>query len=255
MVDELFDLSGKVALLTGSGSGLGFVIARGLGRVGATVVLNGRTEGKLKSAVAALEKDGVGATYCVADITRGDQIDQMVGTIEDDISAVDILVNNAGLQRRAPLEEMSTEKWQEVIETNLTGAFLVARRVVPRMIERESGKIINMCSLMSEVGRPTVGNYSAAKGGLKMLTRQMALEWGPHNIQANGIGPGYFLTDMTRELHDDPEFNSWIVDRTPAGRWGKPEELVGTAVFLASPASSFVNGQIVYVDGGILSTL
>jgi gluconate 5-dehydrogenase len=171
------------------------------------------------------------------------------------VGPIDVLVNNAGIHRRAPLAEMTETQFREVIDTNLTSAFLVARALAPAMIERRRGKIINICSLMSEVGRPTTGNYAAAKGGLKMLTRAMAVEWAKHNLQINGIGPGYILTEMTKVLADDPEFDRWICGRTPAGRWGRPEELVGAAVFLAAPASDFINGQIVYVDGGLLAAI
>ncbi len=168
---------------------------------------------------------------------------------------IDILVNNAGIQRRGRLEEFDRATWQTVLDTNLTSAFLVSRQVVKAMIARKAGKIINICSLMSEVGRQTTGPYTASKGGLKMLTKAMAAEWGSHNIQANGIGPGYFLTEMTQPLADDPEFDGWVKKRTPARRWGLPEELIGTAIYLASPASNFVNGQVIYVDGGILASL
>ncbi len=175
--------------------------------------------------------------------------------IEAEFAPVDILVNNAGIQRRAPLLELTEAQWREVIDTHLTSAFLVARAVVPRMIARGRGKIINICSVMSEVARPTTGNYAAAKGGLKMLTRAMAVEWAKHGVQANGIAPGYFETELTAPLVANPEFNRWICGRTPAGRWGRPEELAGTAVFLASAASDFVNGQIIVVDGGLLAGL
>ena len=171
------------------------------------------------------------------------------------LGPIDILVNNAGIQRRAPLLDMTEAQWREVLETDLTSAFLVARALAPRMIARQSGKIINVCSLMSEVARPTVGNYAAAKGGLKMLTRAMAVEWARHNLQINGIGPGYIETELTRPLVENAEFNQWIIGRTPAGRWGRPGDLVGAAVFLAGPASDFINGQIIYVDGGLLAAI
>jgi len=175
--------------------------------------------------------------------------------VEAEFGPISVLVNNAGIHRRAPLEEMSETQWREVIDTNLTSAFLVARHVAPRMIARRAGKIINTCSVMSEVGRPTTGNYAAAKGGLKMLTRAMATEWARHNVQINAIGPGYFATELTAPLVQNPKFNDWICARTPAARWGKPEELVGAAIFLASAASDFVNGQILYVDGGLLAAI
>jgi len=255
MSSDLFDLTGRTALITGSSRGLGLVLARGLAQAGATVVLNGRNQAKLAEAVAALEADGLAASGCAFDVTDAASIDRGVGRIEAGVGPIDILVNNAGIQRRGPLESLDEADWREVMETNLTGPFLVSRRVVGGMIERERGKIINICSLMSELGRQTTGNYAASKGGLKMLTRAMAVEWARHNIQANGIGPGYFLTEMTRQLADDPQFNAWICGRTPAARWGHPTELVGAAVFLASAASDFVNGHVLYVDGGILAAL
>ena len=255
MSRDLFDLTNRIALVTGSSQGLGLTLARGLGQAGARIVLNGRNQEKLAKAVAAVEADGLAVSGCAFDVTDAASIDRGVGEIENGVGPIDILVNNAGIQRRGTLESLDEAAWREVIDTNLTGVFLVSRRVVRGMIERRRGKIVNICSLMSELGRQTTGNYAAAKGGVKMLTRAMAVEWARHNIQANGIGPGYFLTDMTRHLADDPRFDAWIRRRTPAGRWGDPVELVGAAVFLASDASEFVNGQILYVDGGILAAL
>lgn len=253
--NSLFDLTGHTALITGSNQGLGFALARGLGRAGAALVLNGRNRKKLSAAAAILTGEGLRVTTSAFDVTEAKAIEQAVAQIEKDFAPIDILVNNAGIHRRAPLADMTEMQWREVIETNLTSAFLVTRQVGPRMIERGAGKIINVCSLMSEVARPSIANYAAAKGGLKMLTRALATEWAKHNIQSNGIGPGYFATDLTKPLMENPEFNRWICDRTPAGRWGRPEELVGTAVFLASRASDFVNGQIIYVDGGLLASI
>jgi gluconate 5-dehydrogenase len=255
MSTQLFNLAGRVALVTGSSQGLGFTIARGLGEAGATVVLNGRTREKLDKAVAALAAQGIKVCGAAFDVTDAAAIDRGVAAVERDVGPVDILVNNAGIHRRAPLEAMQETAWREVIETNLTSVFLVTRRVVRGMIDRKRGKIINICSLMSEVGRATTGNYAASKGGVKMLTRAMAVEWARHNIQVNGIGPGYFLTEMTQPLAADPQFDAWLRARTPAGRWGDPAELVGAAVFLAAPASDFVNGHILYVDGGVLAAL
>jgi gluconate 5-dehydrogenase len=252
---SLFDLTGRLALVTGSGSGLGLAIARGLGQAGATLLLNGRNAQKLERAASSLRADGLTAHTFVFDVTKSDDVNAAVEAIERNIGPIAILVNNAGLMRRAPLAELEERAWREVLETNLTGVFVVTRCVARRMMERRRGKVINICSLMSEVGRPTTGAYAAAKGGLKMLTRAMAVEWAPFNIQVNGIGPGYFLTDMTRPLAANPEFDAWIKRRTPAGRWGNPEELAGAAVFLASDASDFVVGQVLYVDGGILSAL
>ncbi|RMH61732.1 MAG: SDR family oxidoreductase [Bacteroidetes bacterium] len=255
MSTELFDLTGRRALVTGSSQGLGRVLARGLARAGAAVVLNGRHTDRLERTAAELSAEGLTVACRAFDVTDEAGVAAGIAAIEAEHGPIDILVNNAGIQRRAPLAEMSRADWQAVLDTNLSSAFLVARAVVPGMIERQHGKIINICSLMSEVGRPTTGNYAAAKGGLKMLTRAMAVEWGPHNIQVNGIGPGYFATEMTRPLVEDPDFNAWICARTPARRWGRPEELIGAAVFLASAASSFVNGQVLYVDGGVLAAL
>jgi len=253
--NSLFDLTGRTALITGSSQGLGLALARGLGAAGASLVLNGRDAAKLEAAAAMLRAEGVKVATAAFDVTNAEAIAQAVARVETEVAPIDILVNNAGIQRRAPLAEMSEIQWREVIDTNLTSAVLVTRQVAPRMIARRAGKIINTCSLMSEVCRPSTGNYAAAKGGLKMLTRAMATEWARHNLQINAIGPGYFATELTQPLVDNPEFNQWICGRTPAGRWGRPDELVGTAVFLASGASNFVNGQIIYVDGGLLSAI
>ena len=255
MKNELFDLSNKIALITGSGQGLGFAIARGLGKAGASLVLNDINEEKLNRAVSILSKEGIAVYGCPFDVTNKKQIQQKITALEKELGSIDILVNNAGIQRRGPLETIEESVWREVIDINLTGAFLTSQRVVPGMIARKSGKIINICSLSSEIGRPTIGPYTASKGGLKMLTKAMAVEWGKHNIQVNSIGPGYFITEMTRVLAENSQFDTWVRSRTPAGRWGNPSELVGTAIFLASPASDFVNGQIIYVDGGILASL
>ncbi len=255
MTNRLFDLTGKTALITGSSQGLGLTLARGLGQAGARIVLNGRSAEKLKKAVTSLAQDGLDAHGCAFDITNADEIGKKVRFLEEEIGSIDVLVNNAGIQRRGPLETFEESTWREILETNLTGTFLITREVVRGMIARRSGKIINICSLQSELGRSTIAPYAASKGGVKMLTKAMAIEWGKYNIQVNGIGPGYFITEMTRPLAEDPKFDAWLRSRTPAGRWGDPAELIGTAVFLASNASSFVNGQIVYVDGGILSAL
>jgi gluconate 5-dehydrogenase len=255
MADKLFDLTGKVALITGSYQGLGLSIARGLGQAGAHIILNGRSEQKLQKAVAALSQEGLRVTGCAFDVARAAQIQDKLPTLLRDVGKIDILVNNAGIQRRSPLEQFEESVWREVLDTNLTGLFLITKQVVQGMIERKAGKIINICSLMCEMGRPTVGAYTAAKGGVKMLTKAMAVEWGKHNIQVNGIGPGYFTTEMNRPLYEDPKFDAWICGRTPMGRWGDPSELVGAAVFLSSRASDFVSGQIIYVDGGILAAL
>jgi gluconate 5-dehydrogenase len=252
---DLFNLTGRTALVTGSSQGLGLTIARGLAQAGAAVVLNARNREKLAAAAAQLRAEGLQAHACPFDVTDSRQIAEALAALAGAVPQIDILVNNAGIHRRAPLEQMDEAQWREVIDTNLTSAFLVTRAVVPAMIARKNGKIINTCSVMSELGRTTTGNYAAAKGGLKMLTRAMATEWSRHNIQVNGIGPGYFITDLTRALADNPEFNRWICQRTPAGRWGDPSELVGAAVFLASHASSYVSGQVLYIDGGLTAAI
>jgi len=255
MGERLFDLTDRIALITGSTRGLGLAVARGLCRAGALVVLNGRDEARLQEAVADLTAEGLQAQGRAFDVTNSRQVDGAVAAIEEQTGPIDILFNNAGLHRRGPLEQLTDRQWQEVIDVNLSGAFHVARAVVGGMIRRGRGKIVNICSLMSEVGRETTGSYAAAKGGLKMLTRAMTVEWGRHNIQVNGIGPGYFRTRLTERLQADAEFDAWLKNRTPAGRWGEPDDLIGPAVFLASDASNFVNGQILYVDGGILASL
>src|SRR4051812_38254507 len=253
--NPLFDLTGRTALITGSSQGLGLALARGLAQAGAALVLNGRNQDKLEATAATLRAEGFKVTTAAFDVTDGTAAAAGIDRVHAAVGDIDILVNNAGIQRRAPLLEMTEGQWREVLDTDLTSAFLVTRAVAPRMIARRAGKIINICSLMSEVGRPTIANYAAAKGGLKMLTRSMCVEWARHNLQINGIGPGYFETELTKPLVENPEFNKWICGRTPAGRWGRPEELVGTAVFLSSRASDFVNGQVIYVDGGVLAAL
>jgi gluconate 5-dehydrogenase len=253
--NPLFDLTGRTALVTGSSQGLGLAMARGLAQAGAALVLNGRDEKKLAATAETLRAEGTRVATAAFDVTDGAAAERAVARIEAEFAPLDILVNNAGIQRRAPLAEMTEAQWREVIDTNLTSAFLVARAVAPRMIARQRGKLINICSVMSEVARPTIGNYAAAKGGLKMLTRVMAVEWAKHGLQCNGIAPGYFATELNRSLIENVEFNKWICGRTPAGRWGQPHELAGAAVFLASAASDFVNGQVLYVDGGLLAAL
>ena len=251
----MFRLEGKNALVTGSSRGLGLTLARGLGKAGARVILSARNPERLKDAEKRLSAEGVDTHSYSCDVTDKAQLHDAVSRIEREVGPIDILVNNAGITKRGPLEEIDEAVWREVLDTNLTGVFLATQQVAKRMISRRKGKIINICSLMSEVSRPTTGAYTASKGGLKMLTKAMALEWACHNIQVNGIGPGYFVTELTRPLASDAEFDAWIRKRTPAGRWGDPEELIGPLVFLASEASSFVTGQIIYVDGGILTTL
>jgi gluconate 5-dehydrogenase len=255
MGTDLFDLTGRVALITGATQGIGFALSRGLGQAGARVVINARNAEKLERAVAKLTQEGLGVSGSCFDLTKPDQIRVKVQDIEREFGRIDILVNNAGIQRRMPLDSFDETAWREVLDTNLTAVFLVTKQVVQGMIARKLGKIINICSLMCEMARPTVGAYTAAKGGVKQLTKSMAVEWAKHNIQANGLGPGYILTEMNRPLIEDQKFNAWVCGRTPAGRWADPSELVGTAVFLASRASDFVTGQIIYVDGGIVAAL
>ncbi|MAS33818.1 MAG: gluconate 5-dehydrogenase [Anaerolineaceae bacterium] len=250
---DLFDLTGKVALVTGSSRGLGNVIAQGLGRAGATVVLNGNHPERLDNAVQALNDAGIRTYGANFDVTDANQVNAQIARIEAEVGPVDVLFNNAGIQIRKSLENYDDADWQRLLNVNLTGAYLVSKAVVQRMIERRAGKIVNICSIQSELGRPSIAPYAATKGGLKMLTKGMATEWGKYNIQVNGLGPGYFVTEMTQPLVDDEQFDSWLRSRTPANRWGDPEELIGAAVFLASRASSYVNGHILYVDGGMLA--
>ena len=248
-----FNLSGKIALVTGSSRGLGLIMAAGLSQAGATVVLNGRHRDKLEA--AELMRSEKPVHFSVFDVTVENQVQNAVKTIEATIGPIDILVNNAGINRRFALEKFPLKAWQEIINTNLMGAFLVSRAVVQGMIQRKSGKIINICSMQSELGRETISPYAASKGGLKMLTRGMATEWGQYHIQVNGLGPGYFKTEMTRKLWEDPEFDAWLCRRSPSGHWGNPDELIGPLIFLASDASSYVNGHILYVDGGLLASI
>ena len=253
----MFSLNGKVALVTGATQGLGMAMANGLGAAGARLVINGNSsQDKIDRAVAAYEDAGFDAFGYRFNVTDEQEVEAAVEAIESDVGPIDILINNAGIIRRVPLLEMSLEEWELVVKSDLTSVFVVSKTVVPRMVKRGGGKVINICSMMSELGRDSVGAYAAAKGGLKMLTRNMATEWARYNIQVNGIGPGYFATEQTKSVRvDGHPFNDFIVGRTPAGRWGNPEDLQGAAVFLASAASDFVNGQIIYVDGGILATI
>jgi gluconate 5-dehydrogenase len=250
----LFDLSGRVALVTGSTSGLGLAIARGLAQAGAIVVVNGRDEQKVATTVASLRAEGLAAHGACFNVI-GSQVETEIARVEADVGPLDILINNAGIQRRAPVLEMDRATWDEVIATNLTGVFVVAQAVARGMVERRRGKIVNIASLASEVARKTIAPYVAAKGAVKQLTKSLCVELAPHNIQVNAIGPGYFETPLNKALMDDPAFDTWVKGRTPAGRWGQPEELVGAAVFLSSPASDFVNGQVLYVDGGLLASM
>ena len=238
-----FDLSGKTALVTGSTRGLGLALARALAAAGARVVVNGRTAEAVDAVVADID-GSVAAPFDVTD-------DEAVRAAVEALPPVDVLVNNTGVTIRRPLVDLALADWQRLVDVNLTGAFLVARAVAPGMIERGSGKIVNVCSVMSELARASTGAYAATKGALKMLTRTMCAEWGPHGIQANGIAPGWFRTDLTEPLQADAAFDAWLRGRVPAGRWGEPDELAGAVVFLASAASDFVNGQVLVVDGGL----
>jgi len=254
---ELFDLTGKTALVTGGTHGLGMAVATALAEAGAKLVINGHTPERLKKAVETYRQKGFDVASYLFDVTREKQVTDALERIEKEVAPVDILVNNAAIIKRVPMLEMEVDDFRQVLEVDLVGPFIMAKHVAKSMIRRgKGGKIINMCSMMSEVSRNTVSAYAAAKGGLKMLTKEMADEWAKYNIQANAIGPGYFATEQTAPIREGGHpFNEFIIKRTPARRWGKPEELAGAAIFLASKASDFVNGHILYVDGGILATL
>ena len=257
MSQALFDLTGKVALVTGGTHGLGMAMAEGLGNAGARLVVNGASsQEKIDTAVAHYKSLGIDAYGYKFDVCDEHQVEQAVADIESEVGPIDILVNNAGIIRRIPMLEMPLSEWENVIKTDLTGVFVMTKPVVKSMIKRGGGKVINICSMMSELGRDSVGAYAAAKGGLKMLTRNMATEWARHNVQVNGIGPGYFATSQTAPIRvDGNPLNEFIKQRTPAGKWGDPNDLKGAAIFLASNASNFITGQVVYVDGGILATI
>jgi len=246
-----FDLTGRVALVTGAYRGLGFAIARGLAQAGATVILNGRKPEELARSAKSLTDAGLKADVAAFDITDRAAIHSAVDAAIAKHGAIDILVNNAGIQRRGALADFPQKEWDEIIATNLTAPFVVSQAVLPGMIANKRGKIIHIASLMSELARPTVVPYTAAKGGVRQLTRGMAVELAPMGIQVNAIAPGYFATEMNRALIDNAEFNAWVCKRTPAGRWGQPDELAGLAVFLASGASDYMTGQMLIVDGGM----
>lgn len=255
MTLDLFDLSGRRALITGSSAGIGLALAGGLGRAGAQVVLNGRRQDVLEAACASLRDAGIDAQAQCFDVTDEAAVNTGIADLEARLGPIDILINNAGMQHRGPLDAFELDDWRRLMRTNLDSVFLVTRAVVSGMISRGRGKIINICSVQSELARPGIAPYAASKGALKMLTRNMCAEWARHGIQCNGIGPGYFETELNAALVADPAFSEWLSARTPAGRWGKVEELVGAGVFLAGDASSFVNGHVLYVDGGITSVL
>jgi gluconate 5-dehydrogenase len=250
-----FDLSGRLALVTGSSRGIGRALAQALAKAGARVVLNGRDTATLQATRDALAGSGLSVESCAFDVTDEAQVAAAIDRIESEFGAIDILVNNTGVQIRGPLETFATQDWNRIVQTNLTSVFLVSRAAVQRMIARRRGKIVNVLSVNAECARYSIAPYSATKGALKMLTKGMCVDWARHNIQVNGLGPGYFATDLTRPLVDDKEFTAWIERRVPAGRWGDVEELGGAVVFLASPASDFVNGHVLYVDGGMTASL
>ena len=251
----MFDLSGKIALITGSSRGLGFSIAKALFNSGATIILNGRNLEALDLASQKINPQERIIYKYPFDVTNVEDVNNNITKINEKVGAIDILVNNAGIQSRELLTDIKINDWNNVLKTNLTSPFILSQAIVPDMIKRRSGKIINICSITSKVARPSIAPYVSAKGGLKMLTKVMAIEWAKYNIQVNGIGPGLFKTEMNTPLVNNKEFNQWVCERTPAGRWGDPDELSGTAVLLASEASSYINGQIIYVDGGFLSSM
>jgi len=245
-----FDLEGRTAVVTGGGSGLGFAIARGLAQAGARVVINGRNRAKLDAAAAQLVADGHAVSVMAFDVTDEAAVNAGMADIERAVGPVDILVNNAAVNNRKPFDEYTLAEWRALQEANFDGPFLVTRTVVPGMKARRRGKIINICSLASDIGRPNIVAYAASKGGLRMMTRALAVELAPHNVQVNGISPGFFKTEMNTALIGNAEFSAWVEKRTPAGRWGDPPEIAGAAVFLASPAADYVTGHLLYVDGG-----
>jgi gluconate 5-dehydrogenase len=253
-MSELFDLGGRLALVTGSSQGIGLALAEGLAAHGARIVINGRDRAKVESAVEAMSAKGYKAFGAAFDVTNAD-VARHVDRIEAEIGPIGILINNAGMQFRTALEDFPAEKWEELLRTNISSVFYTGQAVARHMIKRGAGKIINIGSVQSELARPSIAPYTATKGAVKNLTRGMCADWAKYGLQINGIGPGYFRTPLNQALVDNPEFSAWLEKRTPAGRWGDVEELVGAAVFLASNASSFVNGHMLYVDGGITTAL
>lgn len=254
MIHELFDLTGKVALVTGGSHGIGLAIGKVLAKAGARLCINGRDAARLEEVAVQLRKDGIDAYAIAFDVTNEEQVDQAISTIEKEVGPVGILVNNAALIKRVPIVDMDVNDFRNIIDVDLVAPMIVSKRVVPGMMDRRSGKIINMCSMMSVYGRNTVSAYASAKGGLKLLTASMCCEWAKYNIQVNGIGPGYIATSQTAPIREgNHPFNELVMTRTPAGRWGEPEDVAHAALFLASQASNFVNGQILFVDGGILA--
>jgi gluconate 5-dehydrogenase len=252
---SLFSLEGKTALITGSSRGIGYALATALGRAGANIVLNGRSEAPLLAAVEQLKAEGIHGDLAVFDVTSPDLVNEAIDAIETEIAPIDILINNAGIQRRAPLHEFDDKDWRELMSTNLDSIYYVSKAVARHMIARGRGKIINIGSVQCELARPTIAPYTASKGAVKNLTKGMCADWAKLGLQINAIGPGYFDTPLNRALVENPEFDAWLCNRTPAGRWGNLEDLHGAAVFLASDASNFVNGQTLYVDGGITAVI
>jgi gluconate 5-dehydrogenase len=250
-----FDLTARLALVTGSSQGIGFALAKALGQAGASVVLNGRDGAKLEAAAGELRNAGLHVNTAAFDVTDQQAVAEGIARIEREVGPIEILINNAGIQRRMPLQDFPPETWAEVMHVNLDSVFYVAQAVARAMIPRGHGKIINICSVQSELGRPGITPYAASKGAVKMLTKGMCADWAGYGLQVNGLGPGYFETELTRPLVENKEFSTWLCKRTPAGRWGKVDELGGAVVFLAAPASDFVNGQILYVDGGLTSVV
>jgi gluconate 5-dehydrogenase len=250
-----FDLSGRLALVTGSSQGIGFALATPLGHAGASLVLNGRDRTKLEAASRDLQNAGLQVTISAFDVIDRGAVTDAIAWIEREVGPIEILVNNAGIQRRTPLQDFPPQTWAEIMRVNVDSVFYVSQSVARAMISRGHGKIINICSVQSELGRPGIAPYAASKGAVKMLTKGMCADWAGYGLQVNGLGPGYFETELTKALVENEEFSRWLCRRTPAGRWGKVEELGGAVVFLAAPASDFVNGQILYVDGGLTSVV
>ncbi len=254
-MSRLFDVSDRVVLITGSSRGLGLAFAQGFADAGAQVVINGTRPETVDPTVNRIQASGGQVFGYPFDVTDPESVSDAVVRIEDEVGPIEVLINNAGIQRRAPMSEMTLAEWDAVLRANLTSAFLVGRTVAAGMVARERGCIINITSLNVEGARPTIANYASSKGGLDALTRSMATEWGPHGVRTNAIAPGYFLTDMTRPLADDPEFDRWVKASVPLRRWGDPRELIGAAIFLASDAGSYVNGRTIHVDGGWRASL
>ncbi len=254
-IDSLFGLSGRLALVTGSSGGIGFAVAKGLAQAGATVLINGRQADKVEAAVASLKAAGLAAQGVVFDVTNSAAVRTAIDGVEKSVGPIDILINNAGIQRRGPLEDYPEETWRELMSANVDSVFFVGQAVARHMIGRGRGAIVNVASVQSELARVNIAPYTASKGAVKMLTKGMATDWGKHGLRVNALAPGYFKTELNKALVEDEKFTAWLAARTPMGRWGDVEELVGAALFLCSSASSFVNGHVLYVDGGITACL